>query len=110
MKKPTGKLAFAYQSIANLEDKIQRLREENEALKLQVEVLRKKANDTLELREDNKALRDYVASLMSTIPKIKADAVREAAQLVMYEYEGDARNRDIAEYLEDYADKIERGE
>ena len=42
MKKPTGKLAFAYQSIANLEAKIEQLTAENGVLREEVELLREK--------------------------------------------------------------------
>ena len=41
------------------------------------EVLVAVGDELKQLRADNKALRDYVASLINTLPKLKADAVRE---------------------------------
>ena len=60
-----------------------------------------------QLREDNKALRDYVASLIGTLPKLKADAVREAVEYLNSHQSTSKTDYDL---LNEYADKIERGE
>lgn len=73
---------------------------------IQLQEITPLADEIERLRKDNKALRAYIASLMSTMPKIKADAIRDAA-----DYLGAYPSTSQADYvvLIKYADKIERG-
>ena len=117
MNKPTGKLAFAYQSIANLESKLSELRAENEALKGQLSSHQKLAakgiyytNEELLQARRNFVLHDLTnptKEVEGWLNKIRAQAVRECSAALEIDT---LRNGSDAMYMCDYADKIERGE
>ena len=73
------------------------------------EVLVAVGDELKQLRADNKALRDYIASLMSTLPKLKADAIRDAMKDCEYRVTGVGHVISHVE-LSKHADKIEQGE
>jgi hypothetical protein len=60
------------------------------------------------LRADNKALRKELAALKQSIPKVRADAIRDFADYMQdYEVDPHGFNERAVKLADDYANKIE---